>query len=123
MKYVIRGYTEDDIIRYGVYDNQEQDEINHVPHQGLILLLDELDDAVVVCKILNKEDNSNMNKYNDGVYKLGDIVEFVKEKPYEMGVIECSMGGYYMVNMVDKKGNLTGHKYLMHKNEIRHKNW
>lgn len=123
MKYVIRGYIEDDIIRYGVYDNQEQDEINHVPHQGLILLLDELEDAIVVCKILNKEDNSNMNKYNDGVYKLGDIVTFVNEKPYEMGIIERTMGLYYIVNMVNKRGDLTGHKYFMHRNEIRHKNW
>ena len=122
MRYVVRGYIEDENIKYGIYDSQGKDEINHVMFQGLILFLDKLENAITICQILNKEDNG-MNKYNDGVFKLGDIVEFVKEKPFEMGVIECNMGGYYMVNMVDKKGNLTGHKYLMHRNEIRQKNW
>lgn len=122
MKYVIRGYIEDEAIRYGVYDNQGQDEINHVPHQGLILLLDKLEHAVTICHILNEEDCS-MNEFNDGIFRLGDIVEFVNEKPYEMGIIERTMGLYYIVNMVNKRGDLTGHKYFMHRNEIRHKNW
>ena len=120
MKYVVRGYIENDVIRYGVYDNQCEDTINHAMYQGLILLLDDMRDAEVICQILNKEDKC-MNKFNDEVYKIGDIVTFVKEKPYEMGVIERAMGLYHIVNMIDKKGNLTGHKYFMHKNEIRHK--
>ena len=120
MKYVVRGYIENDVIRYGVYDNQCEDTINHAMYQGLILLLDDIEDAWTICQILNKEDGC-MNKFNDGIYKLGDIVTFVKEKPYEIGVIESTMGLYYIVNMVDKRGDLTGHKYVMHRNEIRHK--